>query len=84
MAKEYINVKTQIKDLEFKLADIEKYLKDIMKRSGSSKVKGAGLKASEISRVGTVNYATIPQLIGVDLDKFRKPGSKYIKFEIGE
>lgn len=82
LAKEYVSVKTQIKDLEFKLADIEKYLKEIMKRSGASKVKGAGLKASEISRVGTVNYAAIPQLVGVDLDKFRKPSSKYIKFEI--
>lgn len=82
LAKEYVSVKSQIKDLEFKLADIEKYLKEIMKRSGKSKVKGAGLKASEISRVGTVNYAAIPQLVGVDLDKFRKPSSKYIKFEI--
>jgi putative phage-type endonuclease len=84
LATEYINVKTQIKDLEFKLADIEGYLKEIIKRSGAKKVKGAGLRASEVSRVGAVNYGTIPQLIGVDLNKFRKPGTNYFKFEIGE
>jgi hypothetical protein len=84
LAKEYINVKTQIKDLEFKLADIESYLKEIMKRTGDKNIKGGGLQASEISRVGAVNYGAIPQLIGVDLDKFRKPSSSYIKFEIKE
>lgn len=82
LAKEYIDTKAHIKDLEFKLADIEERLKEFMKKTGLKNVKGGGLQASEILRVGAVNYATIPQLIGVDLDKFRKASSSYIRFDI--
>lgn len=38
---------------------------------------GAGIKMSKVSRVGAVDYGKIPDLIGVDLEKYRKAGSEY-------
>lgn len=40
--------------------------------SGRSNAKGAGIRLSRVVRRGAVDYKAIPELHGVDLDKYRK------------
>jgi len=44
--------------------------------------KGCGLSLSKITRKGSVDYSIIPALEGVDLEKYRKPGSEYWKVDL--
>lgn len=43
--------------------------------AGTSSARGAGLTLTRYWANGNVDYSRIPQLSGVDLDKFRKPGA---------
>jgi len=58
-----------------------KQVKDlIIKTAGNNNsVSISGIKAAKITRKGSVKYASIPELKGVDLDSFRGPGSTYWK-----
>ena len=63
-----------ILDVELKLA--EKALKE---ESGDNNVIAFGAKIQVIERIGAVDYKTVPQLDGIDLEAYRKPGSSYKK-----
>ena len=63
-----------ILDVELKLA--EKALKE---ESGDNNVIAFGAKIQVIERIGAVDYKTVPQLDGIDLEAYRKPGSLYKK-----
>ncbi len=43
------------------------------------RAKGYGLTVSTVHRKGSVDYAKVPQLLGVDLEPFRKKGSTVIE-----
>jgi putative phage-type endonuclease len=67
---------------ELKLAEDRKdYLeKELLKIIGNKKrVKGYGCKIATIQRKGSVDYKSIPELIGVNLEKYRKSLSEYVK-----
>ena len=38
--------------------------------------KGCGVRLQKVTRVGSVNFSEIPELIDVDLNKYRKPPSE--------
>jgi len=40
--------------------------------SGKSNAKGAGIKLSKVIRKGSINYQEIPELSGMNLEKYRK------------
>ena len=44
--------------------------------SGESNTKGAGISLCQVERKGAVDYSRIPQLKGMDLELYRKPGSQ--------
>lgn len=44
----------------------------LIKLAGNSNATGHGIRVSKIVRKGNVNYKSIPELKGVDLDKYRK------------
>ena len=63
-----------ILDVELKLA--EKALKT---EAGDGNVMAFGARIQTIEKKGSVDYKTFPQLEGIDLEAYRKPGSSYKK-----
>jgi putative phage-type endonuclease len=63
-----------ILDVELKLA--EKALKT---EAGDGNVMAFGARIQTIEKKGSVDYKTVPQLEGIDLEAYRKPGSSYKK-----
>lgn len=49
--------------------------------SGSSNMKGAGLKMSKVVRKGGIDYSKIPELNEVNLEAYRKDPIQYFKFD---
>lgn len=68
-ASNWVSVSSQIKDLE---REEEELRKQLIFLSGESNTKGAGISLCQVNRKGNVDYTKIPELKGIDLDKFRK------------
>jgi len=61
--------KRSLKQLE----DQEKYYRErLIDLSGKSNCKGAGIKLSRTIRRGSVDYGTIPEICGINLNEYRK------------
>lgn len=71
-ASNWISVSSQIKDLE---KEEEELRKQLIFLSGESNTKGAGISLCQVNRKGNVDYSKIPELKGIDLDKYRKQAS---------
>jgi putative phage-type endonuclease len=65
LAKEWIEI-SKIEDRK------EQIRKKLIALSGKSNSMGAGIKLSKIPRKGNVDYKVIPELIGIDLERYRK------------
>lgn len=50
----------------------EEARQNLIHLSGKSNVKGAGIELSKVVRKGSINYQEIPQLLGVNLEQYRK------------
>lgn len=70
---EYGMIDAQLKLLEAQKAELQEQIKPLVE----TKVSFNGYTASWIEKVGNVDYKKIPQLKGVDLEQFRKKGSRY-------
>ena len=69
LSNSYLLVQKQLKSLE----EQEKQMKEqLITLAGRSNARGAGLKLSKIVRKGVVDYQMIPELKGVNLEKYRK------------
>ena len=53
---------------------LEKKRWALMNLAGEASVSGAGVCVTRYFRAGTVDLGRIPQLVGVSLDQYRKPG----------
>jgi putative phage-type endonuclease len=47
---------------------------DLIRMSGEESCEGAGVVVTKFFSKGSVDYSSIPELNGVDLEKYRKPG----------
>jgi hypothetical protein len=47
----------------------------LTKLAGETSASGAGVSVARYFRAGLVNYGSIPELAGVALDQYRKPGT---------
>ena len=56
--------------------------KELIEMAQGHNCKGAGLKISSSSRRGNIDYASIPELKNLDLEKYRKP--KSVVWRLGE
>lgn len=52
-------------------------LGDLVKLAGESDAEICGKKLTKVERKGSVDYAKVPELKGVDLEQYRKAGSEY-------
>lgn len=55
---------------------------ELITACGNQSYEGKGVKVAEIERVGSVDFKAIPELKAVDLEQYRKPGSKYFKITL--
>jgi hypothetical protein len=74
-AEKFKSLKSKIDKASEELEKLEKELKAMA--SAHSKVRIGDLEISKVVRQGAVKYKDIPQLAGVDLDKFRGPATTY-------
>jgi len=65
--------------LEVKEKEMKRLASMILTQANMGQVVGSGVKIARIERKGSVDYAKIPELNGVDLEKYRKESSSYIK-----
>ncbi len=79
IAAKYRRIMKRIEVLKTEADEQKDRLLQQAEESGHPRVKISGFKFSKVHRIGNVNYAKIPELKGVDLDKFRNPGSQYWK-----
>lgn len=64
-------------------------IKDSLRRqlislAGGSNTKGGGMRLSKIVRRGNVEYGIIPELKGIDLEKYRKPSVVSWRIDVKE
>lgn len=75
-AQEYRQVTQEIRTLEKR----QKQLRDdLISMSDHANSIGGGLRVEQLSRRGSIAYAEIPELRGVDLDKYRGDLVQYWK-----
>lgn len=82
LADQYLNLYSLAKDTEEKLKELKEKIKRRLSSSPKSGIKGFGISALELSVKGQVNYAAIPELQGVDLEKYRKKATKQIRITV--
>lgn len=69
LSQKWLEIRHQMHLLEAE----EKTLRDaIIQLAGDQNVTGGGLRVKRLTRKGLVQYAQIPELQNVDLEKYRK------------
>ncbi len=85
---EWVNAANQWKTLKNDLKNLEIQEQSIRERlirlAGPSNCKGAGIRLSKVLRKGNVDYQMIPELSGVDLNKYRKKTSESYRIVEGK
>ncbi len=71
-AEQYKKIAEQIKGLE---EVKESYRKELLKLCGDQNCLGEGLRVMKTTMRGRVDYEAIPELQGVDVEKYRKNGT---------
>lgn len=79
IALDYLKDQQSLKDLEIKIAEKKQQLIEAMKNHAKVTFGKTGLKASKVYRKGNIDYKKIPELKGVDLEKYRGKYSSFIK-----
>lgn len=81
-ANKYRRLKQKMVALKIELDEVEDLLVNAAKDSKHPRVRVGDIKLMEISRVGNVDYKKVPELQGVDLDKYRGKGSLYWRIDL--
>lgn len=76
LIKEYDRIKAVIEDSEARKKEI---MAELIEIAGERNAMLCGRKLTQIERAGNVNYKKIPELQGVDLEKYRNKPSKFWK-----
>ena len=69
LADQYKTAQSMVKGWTEKLEIARQHL---LQECGQSNVMGGGIRVMKVARKGTVDYKAIPELIGVDLEPYRK------------
>lgn len=73
-----VNAYTEAKQAAKAAAAAEKDAKDLLiEIAGKKPTRGYGVQVIQIERAGSVDYSKIPELDGVDLERYRKKPTKY-------
>jgi putative phage-type endonuclease len=76
------------KRLKYELTKLEKdedELRDLIETMlPYERCRMQDVSIQKIYKVGAIDYKKVPELSGVDLEKYRKPGSSYFQFKVKE
>lgn len=75
IAKKWLKAKEKAEKAAAELEEARDALITAAKAKNHPRLICAGIRIALISKIGNVDYSVIPELNGVDLDKYRKPGS---------
>lgn len=76
---------TVAKDMLSRAEKMEKEAREeLLLLSGGDCIEGYGVKVTHYVQKGTVDYTAIPELKGVDLDKYRRPAQVRTRINVGE
>lgn len=81
-AEQYRNLTSQRKLLEIQIKALEELIESRLAPYPS--IKGGGIRATKVERMGSIDYSKIEVLKDVDLNSYRKKASTYMKISIGE
>ncbi len=73
MANNWLNVRAKIEILE---QEEENYRNALINMADKQSAEGAGIRLQKVYRKGNVDYSKVPELSGVDLERYRKRGSE--------
>lgn len=73
LSQKYINFKKTLKETEDAMRNLEEQIFEIVK--DKPKVQFGSIKITRVWRKGNINYKAVPELAGLDLDKFRSAPS---------
>jgi len=77
------STKVNIKEFQKMIDDAEDKIKliaeDLLRKYKATKIVGCGVQIETINRQGNVDYSKIGVLKTIDLEKYRKKGSTYVK-----
>lgn len=81
VGEELIDVRKQLAALQAREKALEDALKEALPKTHIStfETTHGALKAQWVTRVGAVDYGKIPELRAVDLERYRKPKTTYLK-----
>lgn len=83
LANKYKRLLLKAEALETEIENAKAKLLEQAKGAGSPRCQIDSLKIVNITRVGNVDYKKIPELAGVDLEKYRGKSSNYWKIDTG-
>ena len=69
VSQQWLNIHAQMKSLEAEESRLRELL---IQLAGSQNATGGGIKLTRSLRKGNIQYAQIPELRNVDLEKYRK------------
>lgn len=77
LAGQYEQAKADADAAGKRVSELKHKLTEKAESYGTKKVKGCGVQVFKATRKGSVDYSKVPELKGVDLDKYRKKDSDY-------
>lgn len=68
--QQWLQVKIKLEELQKEEAQLRQ---DLIELAGNENCSGGGIQLQKLKRKGLVDYQNIPELLGVDLEQYRKP-----------
>lgn len=78
----YRQAKVEATKAEAMLETIKTELIDYARRNKKTEVKGFSASVMQVTKKGSIDYAKVPELQGLDLEKYRKKPSVYWKIDV--
>lgn len=83
---ELVHLKNVSQEVNLRLKQIEDRVKELstklLQTYGASHLEGNGIRVQKVERSGAVDYSKIPELASVDLEKYRKRSTTYVKCDL--
>jgi hypothetical protein len=81
--EEWVDAAMQWRKINASIKDLEKMEKEcrqqLIAMAGHQNISGGGIKICKHIRKSAIDYGVIPELMGIDLDKYRKADIEYWK-----
>lgn len=78
VSAKWLDVRTQIERLE---KEEQNYRETLITMANQADAQGGGIRLRKTTRQGNVDYSKIPELKGIDVEKYRKPETTSFRIE---